>query len=80
VKVRVSIAVLVVVLALAFVGLTAVQGARADGWCMAHSPRAATGFGVDWAWAPPHWECVYTQWDGEGKPIREIGRLRAFSK
>jgi len=78
VKLAAVICGFVLVLGAVFFGLAAVQGARADGWCMSHRPRSADGYGVRWRWLPPSWECAYTQVKGER--IIEIGRLRAFSK
>jgi hypothetical protein len=78
VKLAAVIGCFVCVLGAVFFGLAAVQGARADGWCMSHRPRSADGYGVRWGWLPPSWECTYTQVKGER--IIEIGRVRVFSE
>jgi hypothetical protein len=61
---------------LAFV--VVVLGAKADGWCMTHMPRRADGYGTEWSWKPPHWNCVYERLQGER--IQEIGREGVYSR
>ena len=58
---------------------TAVQAHQVGDRCAVHAPLGGHESRVEWTWAPPGWDCVYSKRDRHQLP-HDVARRRAFSE